>query len=66
MLEKMEMHQTNDQTMIWKIRNPKKTCVFFFTNNERRHDWSGTFPQGARNTIRSKIENKLTEKKIKR
>ena len=27
--------------------------------------WSGTLPKGATNTIRSKIEDKLTEEKLK-
>ena len=32
---------------------------------ERDPAWGGTLPQGAENTIRSKIEDKLTEEKLK-
>ena len=59
----MEMHLTSDQTSRWKERKLEKTCE---TKDkqliEKREAREGLVAPG--DTIRSKIEDKLTEEKL--
>ena len=60
----MKNHQQSDHKRRWTIIKILKKNMRKISKKMAK-GWSGTLPQGARNTIRSKIEDKLTEEKLK-
>ena len=63
--QKMKIHQTSDLEKYVKNDKNRKNNIRKKIEKKREKDQSGTLTQGARNTIRSKIEDILTEGKLK-